>query len=307
LRSHVHCLALTCAFIVSPFVCEAQVVRRAGFAPMPDAQFEIVRQFYDFDRTLPLDVRVVQKTEDDHSRIEKVVFTSTAHERVPGLLALPKRGRAPYPCVLLVHGLNDSKDYWWDHPRAADLTSRLLEAGTAVFAIDLRYHGERSAPLDYMAPMYLTFENTLYVRNRDMIIQSAIDCRRALDALRGRTDIDSTRLAAAGVSLGGMISIYLGALEPQLRTIACASTPSHVQLLPADHYSFAARAALPVLLMAGRADWHTSAEDSQTLLGLFPNPDRHLTMYEGGHSLPAAWTAEASVWLQSHLRAGGGR
>lgn len=286
---------------------DAQVVRRAGFVPISDERFEVVRQFYEYDTALGLDVRRVHRFEDDRSNIEKIVFASTAHERVPGYVALPKRGREPYPCVLLVHGLNDSKDYWWDHPVASDLTRRLLDSGIAVYAIDLRYHGERAAVLDYTPPMYLTLDHTLYILNRDMIIQSAIDARRALAVLRTRPDIDSTRLAACGVSLGGMISIDLGALEPGLRAIACASTPSHPQLLPADHYSFAARAGQPVLLMAGRKDWHTSPEDTQTLLDLFRNPDRRRTMYDSAHGLPAAWTAEAASWLAAHMKPDVGR
>lgn len=279
----------------------AQEVRRAEFRPMSDEAFAIVRQFYDYDRSLDLGVRRVHAFEDEWSHVEKLVFSSTAGDRVPGLLALPKHGGAPWPCVLLVHGLNSDKEVWWDDPILSSLTRTLLDRGVAVYAIDLRYHGERSAALDYMPPMYLTFENTLYLRNRDMLIQSAIDARRALDVLRGRTDIDSTRLAAAGVSLGGMISIELAALEPALRTIACASTPSHLQLQPADHYSFAPRAGAPVLLLAGRTDWHTSPEDTGTLLALFPNPDRRRVLYDSGHRLPAAWTDQAAAWLTAHL------
>jgi len=301
------CIALPLLVALIPGLAEAQVVRRADFAPPGDAEFGIVRQFYDYDRTLPLNLRVAQRGEDERSRFEKLVFDATCHDRVPGRLALPRMGTAPYPCVLLVHGLNDSKAYWWDHPVAAGLTRRLLEAGIAVYAIALRYHGERSAPLDYMAPMYLTLGDSLYVRNRDMIVQSAIDARRALDVLRARPDIDAARLAAAGVSMGGMISIVLAALEPDLKTIACASTPSHPQQAPTDHYSFAARVKQPVLLMAGRKDWHTSPEDTQTLLRLCAHPGSRRTMYDSGHGLPEAWTAEAAEWLAGRLAAPAGR
>ena len=286
---------------------QAQVVRRTGFMPQPAAVFEIVRQFYDYDHDLPLGTRTVQRWEDGRSLLEKIVFESTAHERIPGVLAVPKTRRAPYPCVLLLHGLNASKDFWWDHAVGADLARRLLDAGTAVFAIDLRYHGERAALLDYMAPMHLTFENTLHLRNRDMIVQSAIDARRALDVLRARADIDSASLAVAGVSMGGMIATYLGALEPGLAGLACASTPSHPQLAPADHYSFAPRAHVPVLLLAGRTDWHTSPEDARALLELFPHRDRRLALYDSGHALPAAWTAEAAAWLAERLARREGR
>jgi dienelactone hydrolase len=298
---------LALCLLVPVGAADAQVVRRTGFTPMSEAQFGVARQFYDYDATLPLNLRRVQTFDDERSTFEKLVFDAPGHDRVPGYLALPKSGRAPYPCVLLVHGMNDSKDYWWDHRVAPGLTRRLLDAGFAIYAIDLRYHGERAATLDYMAPMYLTYEDSLFVTSRNMLIQSTIDLRRALDVLRGRSDIDTSRLAAAGVSMGAMVSICLAALEPGLRAIACASTPSHLQPLPIDHYSFAVRTGQPVLLMGGTQDWHTSPEDTRVLLNLFPNADRRMTVYEGGHSLPEEWTAEAADWLTARLRAGPGR
>jgi len=128
-----------------------------------------------------------------------------------------------------------------------------------------------------------------------------------IDYLRSRPEVDPDRIGLAGVSMGGMIATYLGALEPGLAGLACASTPSHPQLAPADHYSFAPRAHVPVLLLAGRTDWHTSPEDARALLELFPHRDRRLALYDSGHALPAAWTAEAAAWLAERLARREGR
>ncbi|NNE34750.1 MAG: hypothetical protein HKN13_05920, partial [Rhodothermales bacterium] len=73
--------------------------------------------------------------------------------------------------MILVHGLGNSKDRWLRDDRSS-LRDSLLAAGIGVFAIDLRFHGERSGANDYQNPVFLTFGDSLFVRSRDMAIQS---------------------------------------------------------------------------------------------------------------------------------------
>lgn len=297
------CLAVVLlASFFLPGHLSAQEIRREGFQPVDDRAFDILSQFYAYDRGLALDARVVERHEVDKAVIEKVVFTASNGERVPGYFALPKAAEGRVPLVLLMHGLGSSKDWWWDSQPASRLNRSLLANGIATFAIDMELHGERSAANDFQDPMFLTFENTLYIRNRDMLIQSAIDCRRALDYARSRSEVDTSRVALVGSSMGGMLALEVAALEPWVHAVVGAIVPSHRQLLPADHYHFAARVRAPVLLMTGRTDWHSSPEDAQTLLALIGNDDRKLTLYDSGHRLPDEWAAEALDWLLERLR-----
>jgi dienelactone hydrolase len=286
----------------SQVCCFAQEVRRDGFRVLDDSAFAVVRQFYDYDVSLPLRSRLVETIETDHASIEKVVFSTTNDERVPGYFAPPAEAAAPYPCILLVHGLNSSKDWWWDNDPVNRLTQKLLDNGFAVFSIDLQFHGERSVQNDYQSPMYMTFENTLFVRNRNMLIQSTIDCRRALDYLKTRNDIDPVRIGVVGYSMGAMIALDLSVLEPEIAAAVGCATPSHPQLLPADHYNFAARTRVPTALLAGTRDWHTSEEDTRLLFDLIPGVEKDLVFFDSGHQLPAEYTAHAFEWIKSHVQ-----
>jgi pimeloyl-ACP methyl ester carboxylesterase len=276
-------------------------VHRAGFEVASDEVFAVVRQFYDFDEALPLDARVVDSWEDETARFETVVFTTSSGERVPGDLTLPLTGEPPYPAVLLIHGLNSTRDYWWRPDREA-LPKGLLAAGIAVMTIDLRFHGARSAANDYLPPALMTMGgNELFVRSRDMTIQSAIDSRRALDFLGEQPEIDGARIGVAGYSMGAMIALYLSALEGELVAAVGAAVPTRTQQLPTDHFNFAARATMPVLLQIGRDDWLSSPADAEMLRGLVPRELGKLRYYDAGHRLPPAFASDAAAWLVERL------
>lgn len=286
---------------VPAFGQPAQSVHRRGFVPVGDAAFAIVAQFYDLDPGLPMNPRVVDTWEEGAGRYEKVVFTTQSGERVPGTLALPAAAAAPHPCVLLLHGLGNSKDRWWEEDRAA-LPAELLGAGIAVFAIDLRYHGERSVGNDYQPPVYLTLGDSLFVRNRDMMVQSAVDARRALAYLRGRGDIDTARIAVMGYSMGAMISVALSALEPRLAAVVVTAMPTGDQPAPIDPFNFAPRSKVPALLQFGRTDWMSAPEDAETLRRLMGEKHAGLRFYDAGHRLPPAFATDAAAWLRARLK-----
>lgn len=302
------CLAgtvlLTAAAITLPGVVCAQdrppqQVHRSDYQPIPDNVFELATQFYDYDPTYPLNSRIVDAWDDDSGRYEKVVFTSSTDDRIPGEIALPLHAEGPIPVVLLLHGLGNSKERWARDDRRS-LRDSLLAAGIASFAIDLRYHGERSVENDYQPPMFLTFGDSLFIRNRNMIIQSAIDARRAIDFLRSRSEFDAERIGVVGYSMGGMIGIYLSALEPQLRAVVACAVPTTEQLTPTDHFHFASRAKVRTMLMIGSDDWLSSPEDIQLLHSMMPKGSQ-LVFYASGHSLPSEFGIEAALWLIEEL------
>ena len=73
--------------------------------------------------------------------------------------------------------------------------------------------------------------------------------------------------------------------------------PSFEQLPPAEHYHFAGRSRLPVLLLAGRKDFFGPEADAQTLLRVIPFVEKELVLYDSGHQLPAEYTRVAgSGW-----------
>lgn len=278
-----------------------QTEHRAGFEPVSDEIFRIVEHFYDLDAGNPLAARTLDSWETDEAVFENVVFTTQSGERVPGDLALPLAGDGPYPVVILVHGLGSNRDRWWQEDRTA-LPDRLLAAGVAVFTLDLAFHGARAAQNDYQNPVFLTMGDSLFVKSRDMVIQSTIDVRRAMAYLETRSEIDRKRIAVAGYSMGAGIAFRVAALEKNLAAVVASAATSGNAPVPTDYFNFAARTRAPVLLQIGRNDWLSSPEDAETLRDLIPAGDKELRFYESGHRLPPEFAEEAAAWLLEKLR-----
>lgn len=99
---------------------------------------------------------------------------------------------APWPAVVIVHGLAGSKDSHTEFGRF------LAEHGFAALAIDLRGHGQSQGEMD------------------DQILD---DLGAALAYLTAHPKIDGQRIALRGSSLGGSMVIHGGVRYPQVRAV----------------------------------------------------------------------------------------
>ena len=144
-------------------------------------------------------------------------------QRVAALLSLPHLGTRPFPVILFLHGLGDSKSA--DYMRYGDRA--FAKAGYAVFRIDFALHGERRDPdfkkLDLRKPFPFTTRNS--------IVQTVFDLRRAVDFLQSRPQINGTRIGFMGISLGGITGTISCAVEPRIKVPVLALAGGGFRLL----------------------------------------------------------------------------
>lgn len=168
--------------------------------------------------------------------------TSYAGSTLPGILRHP-RGEGPWPAVMLVPGLDSTKE-------ELHSTERLfLERGLATFSVDGPGQGEA----EY-----------------DLAIEPAWEKPGAalLDTLASQPEVDPARIGVWGVSLGGYYAPRLASEDPRVRACTALSGPydfgeawDHLPKLTRDAFEVrarcagddAARAAASRLSLAGRA------------------------------------------------------
>ena len=264
-------------------------------------------RFFDYDRGIPLNARVVARLDSPEYVREKIVFSGGRGDRVPGYLGLPTAGEGPYPVVLALHGGNFSKESWWlaeSFERGGLLTDALLRSGIAVLALDAQYHGERAANNDYLPLEQMYFEHGWFARYRDMLVESVMDWRRALDYLESRPEIDMQRIGIIGHSTGGIMAAHLAALDARIGTIVlCVAALSEDWLYPLQPVQFAARIdkAARVLVLAGRSDPLINVEDTQRFFTRIGSEQKELRFYDSGHELPEEYLERALAWLRAGL------
>jgi dienelactone hydrolase len=259
---------------------------------------------------MPLDARVVEREETPAYVREKVVFNGIRDSRVPAYLGIPKTGAGPYPCVLLIDGITGSKSRWWEDdswPHGGLATKQLLAAGFAVLALDAQYHGERTAANDYETPAAMYFERRWYNRTREMILQTTVEHRRAIDYLATRPEIAIGRIGVLGHSMGGIIIFALNACEPRVKASVACVTPLNIweprELAVISPFNFARGVGKrPFLMLMGHADTFYSESEARLLLDMIEGAPKDLHFYESGHRLPEEYVARARLWFEAHLK-----
>jgi cephalosporin-C deacetylase-like acetyl esterase len=178
----------------------------------------------------PLRAQSVGTLHEDGFHVERLIYDSLPNFHVTADLYVPDNGKGPYPAILYTPG----------HYPAGKLEAWLFSAnmarhGVAVLAYDPIGEGERLQYFDAAtekslagAPTGEHSEASVQVMlTGDHLARYFIqDAMRGIDYLRGRPDIDATRIGAIGCSGGGTVTAYLAALDPRVKVagVACYIT-----------------------------------------------------------------------------------
>ncbi len=109
----------------------------------------------------------------------------------------PGSGSGAWPSVMLLH-MNGGRRSDWD-----PMAQQLAEAGYAALTVDMRGHGDTGGQKDWE--------------------MAADDLSRFWSYMAGREDVDETRTAVAGASIGANMSLVTGANEPAIKTVVMLS------------------------------------------------------------------------------------
>ena len=155
----------------------------------------------------------------------------------------------------------------------------------------------------------MVFQKRWTSRFREMLVQTIIECRRAIDYLETRSQIDKSRVGVVGYSLGGIETFALTALDIRVKVaVACVTPFGHLDdPLGGDPViaprSFArALNGRPLLMQMGRNDQFCTPEQAQRLYDIIPGSKKEILSYASGHSLPTKYASKAAKWLRDGLK-----
>ena len=264
--------------------------------------------FQKADGSLTVVSEQLQGSTDDYDRYRVVIRPPGAEaEDIPMLLCLPKSGQAPYPVVILLHGHGGNKEW----PVNLFATA-LAQIEIASLAYDLPDHGERNTGNGTFWDDFNDWE-----RVTAGVTLSVTDGRWVADYLQARSDIEASKIACMGYSLGSYIGCILTDVENSIAGLVMNVGGTSVAQenyiketygmviwdLHAGGYFPTTHAAdinpRPAWMLNGINDTVILPSDSQALYDALQEP-RRITWYDSGHSLPTpAATDEAVGYLQN--------
>ena len=269
--------------------------------PVPDDVFRAYAELYAYDKG-ELNAQVEETATMESSSRARVTFDAAyGHERVPAYLFLPKNTTPPYQTVVYFPGVFAFLDDKPDLSSLEDARGFLVKSGRAlIFPIYKGTYERRDGFVPGRAPAAL---------QRDHTIAWAKDLGRSLDYLETRKDIDGTKVAYFGDSMGGIQGALQPAVEKRIKVAILSSGGFGLTInyLPqANPFNFVTHVTIPVLMLNGRYDTTFPLESSQRpffhFLGTSANNKKHV-IYEGGHGVfprPDA-VRECLDWLDKYL------
>ncbi|HUU17599.1 MAG TPA: protein kinase [Sedimentisphaerales bacterium] len=274
-----------------------------SFKPVSDEVLDsYINTWYKYDRT-ELNARV--ESVDyylSYCRRERITFDAAyPDERVIAYLHLPTGVKPPYQIVVWYPG-GDARASPWDQRAYRHEMVAIMKSGRALIVPFYKGTYERR------------LEKSLYppdgIQSRNLYIQRSQDMRRAIDYLQTRQDVDTDKLAYAGLSWGSLMGSVMIALEDRFKVgifllggiCACQRHPT------SDPANFAPRVKIPILMINGTDDSIFPYETAQRpLFNLLGTPETHKKhiVFPGGHSIPWEYHKqchrEIMKWLDQYL------
>jgi dienelactone hydrolase len=287
---------------------QAQVKESDSQSAIPVVNNEVykaITQFYKYDKDIPLDARIISNEDYEGGNKQKIIFQGVNNSRVPSLLIVPKDGQTKHPIILIADGLGGEKNWWVDDESfslGGLVTKSLLKKGFAVMVCDAVYHGERtsensfsSLPWPWASPY--TF--------RHIVIQTAVEYRRAIDYLTTRTDIDTARIGMMGVSMGGVITVALSSVDSRIKSAIAGLVPPFKEnefqsIAPS---TFASRIKVNSFLMfIGTNDELYTIKDARQLFDMISVKKKEFVEYNTGHHVSKEYVPMVSDWFTKNLQ-----
>lgn len=167
---------------------------------------------------VPLDPRIVQRidTAEQGMVLEELTLQTLPDRRVHAWLALPKTPPGKLGGILALHGHGGSGEqvvrgqslYWYG--------PALVQKGYAIISPDVGSH-------------------ELQHTNWSLMGERVWDALRCVEYLAARPEVDASRLAVAGLSLGGETTMYAAALEPRLRAVCSSGWLTTIENMKTGH------------------------------------------------------------------------
>src|SRR5437879_8817697 len=201
----------------------------------------------------PLHARITGRIQAEGYGIEKIIFESLPGFFVTANLYRPNQpGR--YPAILFQSGHTQE-----GKPEPQRAAANLALKGFVVLATDPIGQGEREQSYDRQlsGPLagWSVPEHIQAGAQSILIGESAArffiwDAKRGIDYLVSQSDVDATRLGAAGCSGGGALTTFIGALDQRLKAVVPSCYPNSYRVLFRGPY-YDSEMGLPNFLFRG--------------------------------------------------------
>ena len=165
-----------------------------------------------------LDPKVLKTEEKEGYALEELQLRSTEERLFKAMLARPKVGKGKMPAVVCIHGHGGNRMTPFD-PDALEYKlfgDALARRGFVVISTDVGQH-------------------EVHESGRTLMGERLWDVMRCVDYLETLPEVDARRIGCAGLSLGGEMAMWLGAMDTRIAVVVSAGFLTFMDHMEQNH------------------------------------------------------------------------
>jgi hypothetical protein len=149
--------------------------------------------------------------------LREIQINSTPGRRIKILLGTPKTGTSPHPAVVCIHGHGGNRQIVYDPASIyKGFADALASAGAVTISTDVGQH-------------------EVYEKGRTLMGERLWDLMRCVDYLVSLPDVDASRIGCGGLSLGGEMAMWLGAMDTRIAATVSAGFLTTMDQMEKNH------------------------------------------------------------------------
>ena len=165
----------------------------------------------------PHNAEVLSREDAAGFEVSEVEFDSTPARRIRAIVTSPVGVEAPWPGVVCIHGHSGSRrTVYDDEPQYGRFAAELAASGYATVSADVGQH-------------------EVFEQPRLLMGERLWDLMRCVDWLDSAPGVDASRMGCAGLSLGGEMAMWLGAMDPRVAATVSAGFLTTMDAMEQDH------------------------------------------------------------------------
>jgi hypothetical protein len=148
---------------------------------------------------IPFDAKRLSLTAGAKHTQEEWEINSTSTRRMRFILTVPKRQLGEkFPAVVCIHGHGGNRNIVYQPGLYNAFAYELADKGFVTISTDVGQHN-------------------VYEKDRTLMGERLWDVMRCVDFLTTLPSVDKDRIGCAGLSLGGEMAMWLGAMDPRIK------------------------------------------------------------------------------------------
>lgn len=190
-----------------------------------------------------ISVTLMKEEERDGYRLESLLLDLNGIEQVPAHVATPLHAQGPFPLVVFNHShggnyTNGRNEFILgsSYLQQPSFAKALTGMGYAACCIDMWGFNERGGKTESELVKEMLWQGQV------MWGMMLYDNIRLLDYMCGREDMDASRIATIGMSMGGLMAWWLAALDERIKVTVdiCGQVDAHslVAARGLDHHGY---------------------------------------------------------------------